>query len=157
MELKLYINFEYTECMRTCTKCGVEKELTEYNFKYKSRGIRNVQCKDCSRLYIRNHYYNHKVYYLKKAYVRNTAVRKILRKYVNDYLLTHPCVDCGETDIIVLEFDHLRDKEYNISTLSRFGTLKQLENEINKCVIRCANCHRRKTYSESHPKTMKPL
>ena len=68
------------------------------------------------------------------------------RVYVIDYLMMHPCVDCGETDLIVLEFDHQRDKKYNIAKLiTNNCSLKRLVLEIDKCQVRCANCHRRKT------------
>ena len=63
-----------------------------------------------------------------------------------DYLYTNPCVDCGEADPIVLEFDHQRDKQYNIAKLiTNNCSLKTLVVEIDKCEVRCANCHRRKT------------
>lgn len=63
------------------------------------------------------------------------------------YLLDHPCLDCGETDIIVLEPDHLRDKKYNISRMISSGypwasVLKELE----KCEIVCRNCHVRREH-----------
>jgi hypothetical protein len=45
---------------------------------------------------------------------------------------------------MVLEFDHLRDKIANIGSMLKFAKDKILE-EIKKCEIRCANCHRRKT------------
>ena len=62
------------------------------------------------------------------------------------YLLEHPCVDCGETDITMLEFDHLRDKAKNVSALMKgTSSWSRIEAEILKCVIRCANCHRRVT------------
>lgn len=62
------------------------------------------------------------------------------------YLLEHPCVDCGETDIAVLEFDHLRDKAKNVSALMKStSSWSRIETEILKCVVRCANCHRRVT------------
>ena len=64
-----------------------------------------------------------------------------------DYLLEHPCVDCGESDVVVLEFDHVQgEKKYNISDLARrYSSWKTVKAEIDKCEVRCANCHRRIT------------
>ena len=62
-----------------------------------------------------------------------------------DYLRLHPCVDCGESDIVVLEFDHLRDKTRNVSYLIGTGEIPRIKEEIAKCDVVCANCHRRRT------------
>ena len=63
------------------------------------------------------------------------------------YLSSHPCVDCGQTDIRCLEFDHVRgNKSYSIATLiKRAASWSAIEAEITKCEVRCVNCHRRKT------------
>lgn len=63
----------------------------------------------------------------------------------------HPCIDCGETNPIILEFDHVTgDKQFNISNVAREGYgMKRLKDEIAKCEVRCANCHRKKTYERS--------
>lgn len=60
---------------------------------------------------------------------------------------SNPCVDCGENDILVLEFDHVRgEKKFNISTRIATSTRwETIKSEIDKCEVRCANCHRRKT------------
>ena len=53
---------------------------------------------------------------------------------------------CNENDPIVLEFDHLRDKRMNVAKLIQGGyPEKTILLEIEKCEVRCANCHRRKT------------
>lgn len=68
---------------------------------------------------------------------------------ITDYLATHPCVDCGEADPIVLEFDHRGDKRFEIgSAVKRGRGIKRIAEEMAKCDVRCANCHRRKTYAE---------
>ena len=63
------------------------------------------------------------------------------------YLDTHPCVDCNESEKILLEFDHLipKDKVDVISRMVRKVGMTKLFKEIAKCEVRCANCHRRKT------------
>lgn len=73
------------------------------------------------------------------------------------YLETHPCVDCGENDPVVLEFDHVRgEKEFNIADVARNAVGREkLQEEIQKCEVRCANCHRRKTKRERDGKSEK--
>ena len=67
---------------------------------------------------------------------------------VFDYLREHPCVDCGEADPVVLEFDH-RDAAtrtlYVAQMIERRYAWAKIQAEIEKCDVRWANCHRRKT------------
>jgi hypothetical protein len=72
-----------------------------------------------------------------------------VRAKLFDFLSSKSCIDCGEKDPRVLDFDHKKssDKFKPISQmLSGHYSWKSLESEIKKCDIRCANCHRRKTY-----------
>lgn len=73
--------------------------------------------------------------------------RARLRDALLEYLRTHPCVDCGESDPVVLDFDHVRGvKVFNISNAVRqCCSVETLLGEIAKCEVRCANCHRRRT------------
>jgi hypothetical protein len=58
------------------------------------------------------------------------------------------CVDCGINNHIILDFDHLRNKKYNISRMIHDGfSWKAIKKEIEKCEIVCANCHRIRTYN----------
>jgi L-lysine 2,3-aminomutase len=64
------------------------------------------------------------------------------------------CVDCGEKNHIVLDFDHLKDKKYNVSRMIHDGfSWKAIMKEIQKCEIVCANCHRIRTYARLTMKT----
>ena len=58
------------------------------------------------------------------------------------------CFDCGVSNHIVLDFDHLRDKKYNISRMVHDGfSWKAIKKEIEKCQVVCANCHRIRTHN----------
>lgn len=138
--------------MKKCSKCL--RILDESNFNWKIKGIRlQYHCKDCSRAYIRNHYQNNIKYYVSKAQKRNRLIRKNAYSYLGPYLLSHPCVDCGEMDILVLEFDHIdrKMKDGEIShIIANGGNLDKIIREISKCEVRCSNCHRRKTEKENN-------
>ena len=75
------------------------------------------------------------------------------RMWVWSYLLDHPCVDCGENDIRVLEFDH-RDPQQKHGGISRMVadrcSIDKISAEVEKCDVRCANCHRRRCQDEGH-------
>ena len=66
---------------------------------------------------------------------------------VYEYLCSNPCVDCGESDPMFLEFDHVRGKKlHNVGTLLRNNKgWNVIEKEIAKCDVRCIKCHRIKT------------
>ena len=61
------------------------------------------------------------------------------------YVGTHPCFDCGESDPVVLEFDHQGEKLFTIGQDLRDRNWPSLLDEIAKCEVVCANCHRRRT------------
>ena len=68
------------------------------------------------------------------------------QKYVDDYLASHPCIDCGLTEVPVLDFDHVRgEKTCDVRALvTGWASLNRLKEEIAKCEVRCANDHRRR-------------
>ena len=131
-----------------CPKCQQSRSIDDFSFKYKSRGIRHNQCKFCTSTISKAHYKNNKSAYIARAKVRTDLVIEENRERLFAYLSSHPCVDCDKTDIRVLEFDHVRGKKSgNISRMVGEGfSWQMIEAEIAKCEVRCANCHRIKTY-----------
>jgi len=72
-----------------------------------------------------------------------------VREQLFAFLSTKECIDCGEKDPIVLDFDHTKpdSKFKSVSQmLSGHYSWESVLNEIGKCKIRCANCHRRRSY-----------
>jgi hypothetical protein len=135
---------------KSCCRCGELKPLSDFNFKNRDAQLLHTFCRECQHAWNRAHYERNKATYIANAH-RNSAVYQVenLRRVV-DYLVRHPCIDCGETDLIVLEFDH-RDpttKRTAVSSLVRYSSWSAVEAEIAKCDVRCANCHRRKTARE---------
>lgn len=51
-------------------------------------------------------------------------------------------MDCGESDPVVLEFDH-RDPSLKLGRVMEVTNMR-LEDEVDKCDVRCANCHRKR-------------
>ena len=56
-------------------------------------------------------------------------------------LLGGKCENCGNNDIFCLDFHHVEDKEFAISTI-RNSRWTKIVNEIKKCKLLCRNCHR---------------
>ena len=76
------------------------------------------------------------------------------KKRLADIKTASGCVDCGEKNHIVLDFDHIRDKKYNVSRMIHDGfSWKAILREIEKCEVVCANCHRIRTHYRLTTKT----
>lgn len=130
-----------------CTKCNKKRKESDFAWKNKSKGIKHKSCKECAKKASSDHYAKNKTYYIKKASRFRKKNQEENRSKLKDYLSKHHCIDCGESDPVVLQFDHVRgNKSENISTMFRQNApWKHIEKEIHKCDVRCANCHARKT------------
>lgn len=130
--------------MKICTRCREEKDIEDFSWRSRKEGKRHSWCKDCRRKYDAAMWRDGN----KKKTKLET--RQAARLKVEEFLISlfqqNPCVDCGEADIRVLEFDHLRDKEANISTmLANACSIAKIKSEICKCEIVCKNCHAKRT------------
>lgn len=77
--------------------------------------------------------------------MRRKRLDEVVR--IRAYLSAHPCVDCGEANIVTLDFDHTNATTKTMAVGAMVGrrSWEAIEAEIGKCVVRCANCHRRRT------------
>lgn len=116
---------------KICSKCGRELPLTEYhkngfdrdgNQKY--RGY----CKECANNLERERYRK------KKAFINSQKIQ---------------CAKCGETRFYVLDYHH-NDPEKKDFTIGKAlkGSFSLIQQEIDKCTVLCANCHREFHYLE---------
>lgn len=131
--------------MKTCRKCKTDKSLDEFDLHARGKDGRQLYCKSCRKIHNAEYYKRtpernpQRVAHSAKTVATNQA-------YILEYLKVHPCVDCGNIDVRVLEFDHVRgEKLFNISE-SFWRKQEKIANEIAKCEVRCANCHRIVTF-----------
>jgi hypothetical protein len=67
-------------------------------------------------------------------------------RFIVDHLQSATCLDCAERDPVVLDFDHVGAKRGSVIELAfQEYSIAFLQRQISQCVIRCANCHRRRT------------
>lgn len=131
--------------MRRCGRCGEGKPVEDFAWRRKTRGQRDNYCRPCRAAYKQEHYRANRRRYIEQAGLRKRAAVAERTEYLVAYLRRHPCVDCGEADPVVLEFDHLRDKKFSISEGIQGRNWQSVLDEIAKCEVVCANCHRRRT------------
>ncbi len=127
--------------------CGLFKPQTDFAFRSLATGERQGHCRSCHAAYRRQHYLAHRDEYIAREVARMAGYRRENRLRVFEYLLSHTCVDCGEADPVVLEFDH-RDpatKRSEVARLAMSKSWKVVSAEIAKCDVRCGSCHRRRT------------
>ena len=134
--------------MKICTQCNIEKDDVEFRWRKKELGRRHSACRTCCTTIAKEKRHSTPEIFKKRRKAFETKTRQRNCEYIWQFLVTHPCIDCNESDPVVLEFDHLFDKEYQISEMVKGHSLNSIKKEIEKCVVRCANCHRRKTAIE---------
>lgn len=141
--------------MKQCTKCSKLKPKTEFYVKDKKSGRLHAQCKTCYKEHrkstYKEHYEKYRNEYLERGKIRRAKLRAEFRSNMLKFLDGKACIKCGENDIRVLELDHIdaTQKDFSISHAVRIGkNWIQVQEEIKKCQILCANCHKIKTAEE---------
>jgi hypothetical protein len=126
--------------MKTCKQCNKTKTTEEFGINNSKFDGLQTMCKICKKEYNRKYYVSNPNRGSRKAGA--DRLRDKNREYVYAYLNSHPCVDCGETNWRVLEFDHIGDdKTYNVGIIISSHKLDTVKDEIAKCEVRCRNCH----------------
>lgn len=141
--------------LRACNVCKQEKPFEEYSFRDKKNKTPSSTCRECQKKVSIEHYKQNMDVYKKRAVTHNRKTKIENQKKICEYLTMHPCEECGETNICVLEFHHYcsKEKEGAISSMitsSGATSWETIKKEIQKCRVLCANCHRKITQDERH-------
>lgn len=92
----------------------------------------------------KRHYEKNKQKIKERTFLRNEKQRDKNKRYVNEIKSKSECIDCGENNPLVLDFDHVKgDKVMAVSDMIGSAySLAAIQREIKKCEVRCSNCHR---------------
>jgi hypothetical protein len=134
-----------SDATRVCGRCQRCLPISDFAWRRKARGQRDNYCRTCRAAYKHEHYAVHRERYIAKALLRKQTVVAERAAYLVEFFRERPCLDCGEIDPLVLEFDHLGNKSFNIAHGLRDRNWQVVLDEIAKCDVVCANCHRRRT------------
>ena len=129
---------------KTCVTCHVVQSLDAFNRRAAAADGRQSRCRDCCKRWYVEHCDAHRL----TVAARKVRVRRDYRERIAAHLLDHPCLDCGERDIRVLDFDHrpgVEKIEAVAVLVMRQVPWHRVLAEIEKCDVRGANCHRRRT------------
>lgn len=125
-----------------CVLCHEWKDEEDFNWKCKSLGVRHTSCCECHKPFRKRWYEGRKERHLQQVKERKQLVRDIAREYVWDYLSKHPCIECGESDPVVLEFHHRHGKDPAVSFLVAAGySIATIQAEIDKCDVLFMTLH----------------
>ena len=131
--------------MKMCSKCRQEKNLTDFN---KNGKRLSSWCKSCTSQHYKDNKQKHRATMIAWEEKRNKQLRDIAVQR-----LSKGCVDCGQNNILTLEFDHREGKSNRDHSIARLMNARcspeRLIEELEKTEVRCANCHRIKTSYET--------
>ena len=117
-----------SEIMKTCKRCGEEKPREEF---YKLKGkqydpewdCRDSHCKTCRKQY------------------QADRLRERKREAVE--YLGGKCQDCGlVSHACVYDFHHRDPSQKDFTLGKNFKSFASIKDELDKCDLLCANCHR---------------
>jgi len=135
---------------KKCSSCERSRLVKFFSKNSSKRDGLQSNCKDCAKAKFKDYYRDNWERHRASVRRRKYEVLEEAREVVFDHLSTHPCVDCGETNQVLLEFDHVRGKKHwgIAQMLSDFRPVAQVRDEIAKCDVRCVSCHTLRTARE---------
>lgn len=135
---------------KVCNRCKAQKPLELFHRKAKAPDGRQSMCKACNTDWVRGRYAKNKATHIASVRRSRRQRQKSLRTMLRDIKVKSGCVDCGYNEHFhALDFDHLGliPKTMNVSVMCTRGwSVKRILDEVAKCEVRCANCHRIRTW-----------
>jgi hypothetical protein len=135
--------------MKVCSTCRRSLPFDAFNLRSASPDRRQAVCRECNATRSRRYYTENLDKHRRAVAAQVARTRAENLERIGAFLLEHPCVDCGEADLRVLDFDHREgtEKSAEVMKLAKAAySWARVMDEIAKCDVRCRNCHAKVTY-----------
>ena len=148
--------------MRTkfCPRCRLDLDLSSFGWRDAEHTKPQSYCRACMKGTWRAWYgeQRNRSHHLELVSARRQRRIKRHLALIRE-LKSRPCADCGTSyPPYVMDFDHVRGEKLGlISEIARTSGTDQLEAEIEKCEVVCANCHRERSFRRQSPRNGKPV
>ena len=111
---------------KVCSSCNEKKTLTEF---YSTKNKTQALCKKCFNVYCVNRWVQKKIDAITYKGGKCT-----------DCSITYP-----EQPYVIFDFHHLVPSEKDVDwTKLRLKSDESIKKELDKCVLLCSNCHRKR-------------
>jgi len=131
---------------KKCNKCEEIKPRSEFNARTSSKDGLQSTCRICNKAGSKDRYK------LDDKYKDASRIRKFkLRNFISEYKTAIGCEKCGyNVHPVALDLHHIGEKTNSISQLIYRGSAKAILEELKKCIVLCANCHRIETWAKEN-------
>ena len=134
--------------MKRCSKCKERKPFDQFNKKASTKDGLNSWCKSCARADAKRYYRNNPEPYKERARLEGKTKAKQRIAECDQIKAAIGCQCCGESLLCVLDFHHLtgnsKGKDDGMPvTRAAWKSRKCFLEELAKCIVVCANCHRK--------------
>lgn len=130
--------------LKLCTLCNFHKEISPQPAFSRSKSSQDKfrsWCKDCEKIKASEFYHANSEPYKKRARIYQKQLRIELYERMFRIKQKYGCGYCKENEVACLDFHHYFDKDRNLGNAT--DSLTRFEKELVKCVVVCANCHRK--------------
>lgn len=137
--------------MKTCPKCKETLPLSAFTLNKAKKDGLNYSCRKCMNAYLKSHYRANIGYYAAKT----TRAKAADRSWFNAIKSSLACANCGFSHPAALDFHHTDPSTKmggGVNNLAKCGNRNAILDEIKKCTVLCANCHRIFHYDQRTPR-----
>jgi hypothetical protein len=130
--------------MKTCTRCKQLLPLDCFGNKTESKDGKKSACKQCCTK--QNHQWRRTTKGKRSHAAGVKKRRRSTKLWLLEQIGANCCSQCPENHPACLDFHHKHGKKFNLAP-NMTKSKQELLEEVRKCIVLCANCHRKHHYT----------